>query len=164
MSITVSYYQMTDKYQFCPRFNKDKNIVVRKCLEPCWHINRMFYMEIGKQWNWLEKRDWTNDQWRAYVENSNISTYIVYLKDTPIGYCELELDEEGGVEIVYIALFKNYIGKGIGFHLLSYVVKEAWKMSIDRIWLDTCSMDHINLAKNCLKCGFERYKQEKFDE
>ena len=51
-------------------------------------------------------------------------------------------------------LLSQFIGQGLGGHLLSQAVKRAWAWGASSVWLSTCSHDHPHALKNYLARGF----------
>ncbi|WP_329805622.1 hypothetical protein [Flavobacterium facile] len=54
--------------------------------------------------------------------------------------------------------------KKLGGDLLSCAIQEAWKFNINRVWLQTCLLDHENARKNYIARGFTFYKEEFSEE
>ncbi len=71
--------------------------------------------------------------------------------------------EDGSVEIAYFGLFPNAIGQGLGKHLLSCAVRDAWALGPSRVWLHTCTLDHPAALPNYKKRGFLPYKTETYE-
>ena len=46
--------------------------------------------------------------------------------DNPKGYFELERQAHGNVEIVYIGLLPDFVGRGLGARLLAAAIERAW--------------------------------------
>ena len=123
-------------------------------------LNKGFYEWVGGPWKWIHKRSWTDQQWREYVEREEFKTYVGYVKGTPIGYFDIELQPSREVQILYFGLFPQFIGKGFGGKVLSRAIEICWSHSVDRVWLHTCTLDHPTAIKNYLKRGFKVFKSE----
>ena len=80
----------------------------------------------------------------------------------PAGYFELRRDAAGDVEIAYFGLMHSYIGRGLGGHLLTIAVREAWALGPSRVWLHTSDLDHPAALPNYLARGFEFQKRESY--
>jgi len=124
-------------------------------------LNRQFYVSVGRQWNWTDRLKWSNDDWCRYVDRSVLQTWVGYLNGESIGYCELELQSGGNMEIAYFGLLPEFVGRGLGGVLLTTAVERAWSNpEVRRVWLHTCTEDHPSALKNYLKRGFTLYKTE----
>jgi hypothetical protein len=72
------------------------------------------------------------------------------------------MTEDDSVEIAYFGLAPDAIGQGLGKHLLSYAVLDAWGMKPKRVWLHTCTLDHPAALPNYLARGFVPYRTETY--
>ncbi len=104
----------------------DARFKVREERERDWRFNRDLYFRVGEQWEWIDKRPWTDEQWKQYAATSELRTFGAYYGDRLAGYYELRRDMEGGVEIAYFGLLSEFIGHGLGGALLTSAIEEAW--------------------------------------
>jgi GNAT superfamily N-acetyltransferase len=81
----------------------------------------------------------------------------------PAGYFELRRDADGGVEIAYFGLLEEFIGGGLGGHMLSEAARRAWAFDADRVWLHTSTLDHPAALQNYLKRGFVIVRREQYE-
>ena len=121
-------------------------------------LNRFFYQEVGKLWQWTDRLNWSEEEWRNWVERENVQTWMLHLRGTPAGYFELN-DQDGDVEIAYFGLLPQFLGKGLGGGFLTAAVEKAWEMGAVRVWVHTCSFDHPNALKNYQARGFQIYHE-----
>lgn len=125
-------------------------------------LNRQFYVSVGSQWEWTDRLKWSDDHWCRYVNRSRLQTWVGYLNGESIGYCELELQSDGDMEIAYFGLLPEFIGRGLGGVLLTAAVERAWSSAtVRRVWVHTCTEDHPHALDNYLKRGFTLYKTER---
>ena len=96
---------------------------------------------MGERWSWIDKRPWTDEQWKEYGLAPELRTFGAYHDDSLAGYYELRRDNEGGVEIAYFGLLPDFLGRGLGGALLTNAIEEAWRMSpsVTRVWVHTCT-------------------------
>lgn len=124
-------------------------------------LNRKFYAEVGASWKWTDRLGWSDEDWRRVVCRDELRTFVGRIYGEEAGYFELESQAEGNVEIVYLGLLPEFIGKGLGGALLSAAVERAWRLSgARRVWVHTCSFDHEHALENYLKRGFEVFHEE----
>ncbi len=128
----------------------------------CPEFNKMMYNAVGKDYEWTDKSDWTNEEWRKYLIDRNITTYYVTCDGTPCGYVEIAYDiKDKSAQIEYFGLIKQYLGCGFGGWMLVDAIKKAFsKEGIDRVWLHTCTLDHDNALKNYVSRGMKIFKKE----
>jgi GNAT superfamily N-acetyltransferase len=125
-----------------------------------FRFNQYLYRLIGESWQWVDKLNDSPRQWQAHVERPQLRTWVAYYKGTIAGYFELEIADNGDVEILYFGLAPKFIGQGFGGYLLSTAVKHAWQLcQAKRVCLNTCSLDHPRALANYQACGFQLYTQ-----
>ena len=92
----------------CP----NEELILEKVSPPNIEINKFFYKNIGKKHRWVDRLIWDNLKWVSYIENKNVYTYILKLKDDLVGYFEIINDENSkSTEIAYFGILENFIGK-----------------------------------------------------
>ena len=64
------------------------------------------------------------------------------------------------IELAYLGLLHEFIGKKLGAYLLTEAIKTSWSFKINRIWVHTCSLDHPNALKNYLDRGMKIFNHE----
>ena len=65
-----------------------------------FQLNRFFYKEVGRNHNWLDRLNWTDEQWIKYISDKKIKTYVLKKNQDLAGYFELILHyEKNEVEI-----------------------------------------------------------------
>ena len=121
-------------------------------------LNCFFYQEVGKLWQWTDRLNWSEEEWRNWVEGENVQTWILQLRGTPAGYFELD-DLDGDVEIAYFGLLPQFLGKGLGGGFLTAAIEKAWEMGATRVWVHTCSLDHPNALNNYKARGFRIFRE-----
>ena len=158
--VIIHHLELTAQADFHPASSKGPVLEVRQSSIPCPDLNRFFYATVGKAWSWIDRLGWTDDQWMAYLDRPELTTWIGYLSGTPAGYFELEAQAGQSVEILYFGLLPQFIGAGIGGTFLNTTVETAWKLGGKRVWLHTCSLDHPTALANYQARGFKIFKEE----
>jgi len=137
---------------------------VREQKEPNWVFNRDLYFRVGEQWEWIDKRSWTDDQWKEYANAPELRTFAGYYDEALAGYYELRSDAERGIEIAYFGLLPEFIGRGLGGALLTSAIEEAWArhggIAPKRVWVHTCNRDHPQALVNYQARGMIVFKVE----
>jgi GNAT superfamily N-acetyltransferase len=157
------YLEMSSPGQLRPKRFKDGRFQIREETQRDWRFNRDLYLAVGEQWQWIDKRPWTDEQWQEYAAAPALRTFAAYHGDMLAGYYELRRDTEGGVEIAYFGLLPEFIGRGLGGALLTSAIEEAWshrRMAPTRVWVHTCNLDHPKALANYQARGMVVYKVE----
>jgi ribosomal protein S18 acetylase RimI-like enzyme len=130
--------------------------------EDAWRFNRDMYFRVGEQWRWIDKRPWTDEQWKEYAMSPALRTFAAHYDGALVGYYELRTDENSDIEIAYFGLLPEFIGRGLGGALLTNAIEEAWRSSPTpfRVWVHTCNRDHPQALANYQARGMIAYKVE----
>ena len=158
--ITVYYLEMLSREQLVPGKTATDLIVHEACVKR-WPLNRFLYQYVGGPWEWRDKLSWSDPQWQEYAESDQLRTWVGYEQGSPAGYFELQRQTDDTVEIKYFGLAEGFIGKGFGGHLLSRAIDEAWRWGdVQRVCVNTCSLDHPAALSNYQTRGMQLYKTE----
>ena len=161
--LVTTYLEMQSPDQLRVK-RTDARFQIREERERDWRFNRDLYFRVGEQWEWLDKRPWTNEQWKRYASAPELRTFAAYYNDTLAGYYELRRDTDDGVEIAYFGLLPEFIGQGLGGALLTSAIEEAWSrhrgIAPKRVWVHTCNRDHPQALANYQARGMVVYKVE----
>lgn len=158
--VVTFYLEMTDRSQLLASSAPSSEWNVLRVGLPCPELNRFFYYEVGAKWRWIDRLDWTDDKWLAYVGRPELETWVAYLSGTPVGYFELEAQPSGDVQLMYLGLLPRFIGRGCGGALLTAAIERAWDMGAKRVWVHTCSLDHPSALSNYQARGFRIFEQK----
>ena len=126
-----------------------------------FQLNKFFYKQIGRKYNWVDRLVWEDKKWIDYINNPNIQTYVLKQEEDLIGYFELIFcEKKQEIEIAYFGILEDYFGKKLGGFLLSEAIKKSFLVEVKRVWVHTCSLDHQNALKNYLARGMTIFKSE----
>jgi len=160
IKITTFYLEMLNPDDLRPSTKIVEDLEIKQVKMPCPEYNRFLYSAVGHDWNWLDKLNWTDKQWIEYVNRPELETWVGYIKGTPAGYFELEIQPDANVQIMYFGLLPHFIGQGLGGLLLTEAIRRAWATGAKRVWVHTCTLDHPAALTNYKARGFFLYKQE----
>jgi ribosomal protein S18 acetylase RimI-like enzyme len=155
--ITTWYFEMLAPSALQPKRLDHPDLVVQPASIPCPEFSRFLYTSVGGHWYWCDRLPWSYGQWQDHLSNPNLETWVAYLSGTPAGYIELIKHDDGSVEIDYFGLLPQFIGQGLGGHLLTVGIERAWQMGAHRVWVHTCSLDGPYAYKNYASRGFTLY-------
>jgi GNAT superfamily N-acetyltransferase len=161
--LITTYLEMRSPDQLRPK-RADTRFQVREKTERDWRFNRDLYFRVGEQWEWIDKRPWTDDQWNQYAMAPELRTFAGYYDSALAGYYELRRDAQGGIEIAYFGLLPEFIDRGLGGALLTSAIEQAWSgtsaIAPVRVWVHTCNRDHPQALANYQARGMMVYKVE----
>ena len=104
---------------------------------------------------------WTDQNWKNYLDNKNVKTFVLKHDQELAGYFEQIFNtEKNEYEIAYFGILTEFRNKKYGSYLLAYAIKSCFKKHINRVWVHTCSLDHKNAISNYLSRGMKVFKKD----
>jgi len=162
VEVTRTYLQMGAPDELNAAHIIDERIRIERAIDCPASFFRYLYVEVGKDYHWIDRLPWTGDEWRARLNDPRVTLWVMRVEGSPAGYFELEEHEDGSVEVAYFGLLREFFGRGLGKHLLTVAVESAWAKGANRVWLHTCTLDDAAAMPNYLSRGFKPFKQEKY--
>lgn len=142
VAVTVTSLEMTSAEQIVPTPYTPDSAAWHRVDTERSSTSRDFYLRVGAPWHWVDRRDWQDDQWRAWTDRPEHHLLVCRMDGTDAGYAELEQQSDGVVEIAYFGLLPEAMGRGLGRWWLSEVLAEAWRLpGTERVWVHTCTLD-----------------------
>ena len=132
----VWYLEMGSRDDLVPREGPGE---IRRSAVPYGPLNRFFYREVGRDFDWVDRLGWTGERWQEWAERTEL--WIVHDRGTPAGYAELEPRADGTVDVAFFGMLAPFRGRGLGGQLLAHVVARAWELGPDRVTVNTCALD-----------------------
>ena len=126
---------------------------VRLAEVPFGALNRFFYVEVGRDFHWVDRLGWTPERWQAWAES--VETWLVYDRGTPAGYAELRPCPDTSMDVAFLGLLEPFRGRGLGGALLTRAVQRAWQLGAGWVTLNTCELDGPHAMANYRARGFE---------
>jgi GNAT superfamily N-acetyltransferase len=127
---------------------------------PTLAFYRFLYREVGRPWLWWERASLGDEELSAAIHRETIEIYVVYAEGTPAGFAELSFDVPGECELRYFGMMPEYVGTGLGKYLLNWAIDYAFDRGVERMSLNTCTLDHPKALVFYQRAGFRPYRQE----
>ncbi len=135
---------------------------------PSPEFSRFLYATVGGDWHWSDRLSWTREAWLSYLSRPLVETWVGWVRGAPAGYVELTGSSTGDVEIAYFGLLPGFLGRGLGGHLLTLGLRQAWSMAsrwpdtepVHRVWVHTCTLDGPAALANYQARGMTVYRTE----
>ena len=160
MTVVRTYLEMRSPAQLVGRRLDDPGLAihqVQRCHPQLW---RNLYEGVGRAYHWTDRLAWTDADVRAYLDDPATALFVLTDGGDVAGYYELRSESDSAIEIAYLGLLPGRTGRGLGAHLVTDAVDEAWARGATRVWLHTCTLDHPAAMPNYLKAGFTIWKLE----
>ncbi|MDL1900635.1 GNAT family N-acetyltransferase [Anaerolineae bacterium CFX9] len=155
-TLITTYLHMTDRSQFIPAFLSEPGVSLMMMQQVDVHFYKFLYTAVGDIWRWRDRIVMPESELKAALEDPGTSVHVMYADGVPAGYVEL-YRQGTETEIAYFGLRPAYMGRGLGKHLLSYGIQQAWDGGTTRVHVHTCNLDAPGALPNYLKRGFSVY-------
>ena len=162
IEVTRTYLEMRDLSELHGAKLADPSIQIEELPDCSIELFRYLYAEVGRNYHWIDRLPWTDEQIVAHLNKPENSIWLMTCDGETAGYFELRQCEDGSVELAYFGLMPQFIGRGLGKHLLTSATEQAWALGANRVWLHTCTLDDPAALPNYLKRGFKPFKTEKY--
>jgi GNAT superfamily N-acetyltransferase len=160
IEVTRTYLQLLHPTDLNAARVEDERVRIDRVIDSPASLYRYLYAEVGRFYHWIDRLPWTDDEIRQHLARPEITLWVMYSEGSPAGYFELERHDDGSIEIAYFGLLQEFLGRGLGKHLLSVAVEQAWSDGANRVWLHTCTLDDPAAMPNYIKRGFQPFKSE----
>jgi GNAT superfamily N-acetyltransferase len=163
VSVTRTYLELTSREQLVPFSLEDPLLRIARVPVPSVPLVQRLYKEIGADYHWVDRWDWSAEQWREWVAAWGYGIWILTYDGDLAGFFELKNEDDGSVEITLFGLLKPFHGRGLGKAMLTSAVEIAWGIGANRVWLHTCTLDDEKALPNYKARGFREFRKETYE-
>lgn len=158
--VTVWSLEMTRPTELRPAEEPAPAPTLVHARRPAPELSRFFYRSVGGNWYWVDRLDWTMDDWLRWVDRPDHELWTAWLDGCPVGYFELDQQPEEAVEVAFFGLLAAWHGAGLGGWLLTEALRRAWSLpDVRRVWVHTCTLDGPAALTNYEARGLRRYAE-----
>ena len=161
--VTRTYLEMRAPSELRTALSADPLIQIEEQPACSVELFRRLYVEVGRNYHWFDRLPWTDEDIRAHLARPEVSLWLMTYDQVIAGYFELRKCPDDSTEIAYFGLMPQFIGRGLGKHLLTCATRQAWEDGATRVWLHTCTLDDPAALPNYLKRGFQPFKTEVYE-
>jgi len=123
-TIIRNYLEIKSLNQLSEIKKPSGNYSLNQVLPNDFQLNKFFYKQIGKNYQWVDRLIWTVKNWIEYVSNSNLFTFVLKDNEDIAGFFELIYHKDKSeMEIAYFGLLKDYMAKKLGGYMLTEAIK-----------------------------------------
>ena len=156
----ATYVEMTSLEQLIAGRPPSRATELRIQAPPSPELSESLYKAVGGDWRWSDRLPWGRKEWSDYVLRPDVETWTLLVEETMAGYAEFIVHDDNSVEIAQFGLVPDFIGQGLGGHMLTLAVEQAWRKRPSRVWLHTSNFDHPHALENYQARGFRIFKKE----
>ena len=163
---TITYLEMTAKPLRPMRPAPAAKLALMRAERCTPSFYRYLYNNVGERWLWFERRLWTDARLGDHLARADVDVFAFYVGGVPAGYFELERASSGDTQLCYFGLMPDFIGRGLGLHLLQAAVDNGWLRGTARLWVHTSTYDHPRALGLYQRVGFRVYQRREitFDD
>lgn len=121
---------------------------------------RTLFRRVGSPWLWFSRLVMTEGDLRQILDDGRIEIYaVVDRAGIEVGMLELDFRHADTCELSYVGLIPELTAKGHGNWLMTQALVLAWRKSVTRVWVHTCTLDHPAALGFYRRHGFVPYKR-----
>lgn len=154
LGTVVTYLEMTERPKPRPMPASPLRLTRWRDVEPARY--RMLFERVGRRWLWYSRLAMSD---AALMERMGEVHAVVDRAGIEVGLVELDFREPGQCLIAFLGLVPELAGKGHGDWLFAQVLTLAWRKDVERVHVNTCTLDHPAALPAYLKAGFRAYKR-----
>ena len=158
--MTVTFLELNTKPTALPPPQPRTKIALLKCEKPPPHFYRYLYDTVGAEYYWVDRKKLTQDALVEVIHDPRNQLFVLYVEGSPAGMAELDLRKPGTCNISYFGLMPEAIGKRLGYFFLYHTCVNAWLQPIERLTVNTCTLDHPRALPLYQRLGFTAYNRE----
>ena len=117
---------------------------------------RALFRRVGGRWLWYSRLAMDDAALLRAVAEVHA---VIDPRGVEVGMIELDFREAGECLIRFLGLVPELAGKGHGRWLFAQTLALAWRKGVERVRVNTCSLDHPAALPSYLKAGFTAYRR-----
>lgn len=112
---------------------------------------RLLFERVGAPWLWYSRLAMDDERLRREMGEVHA---VVDRSGIEVGLLELDFRQPGQCLIRFLGLVPELAGKGHGAWLFAQTLALAWRPGVERVAVNTCTLDHPAALKAYLNAGF----------
>ena len=158
----VTYLEMTQRptYGYPPLPANIAASLLKADAPPAWYFMSL-YDAVGRDYAWEDMHELPETGLDEWLADDAVSLWTLMCRGWPHGFFVLDARPPGVTDLAYFGLVPQAVGRGLGGFLLRTAVLTAWERpGLERLTVNTCSLDHPRALANYQKNGFEVVAQD----
>ena len=137
----ATYLEMRSKPSL-PVVRPHRSGMLLRLSPPTVGFYRYLYTTVGEQWGWSERSAMDDEDLFKIISDPHVDVFVLFMGGVPAGFFELDRRRPGEVELVHFGLAPEFIGRGLGKHLLASAIETAWDHEPERVWVRSTNLEH----------------------
>lgn len=135
-------------------------VLVRADTPPAWYFLSL-YDAVGRDYAWEDMHKEDEGALTAWLAQPEVGLWTLMAQGWPQGFFLLDASAAGVTNLGYFGLVPQVVGRGFGSFLLRTAVLTAWERpGLQKLTVNTCSLDHPRALSSYQKHGFNVVAQE----
>ncbi len=159
--VTITYLEMNERPRLRTVHPDPKlKLALMRAEQPTIGFYRYLYDTVGRDWLWIDRKKLSDDRLGDIIHDGNVEIYVLYCGGVPAGFSELDFrrPKEGNLNL--FGLIPEFTGMKLGRYFLNWTIEEAWQHPIERLTINTCTMDHPAALPLYQSAGFVPYARQ----
>jgi GNAT superfamily N-acetyltransferase len=153
----VTYLEMTERPVIEP---PRSTLDLKRITNPSVERYRELFRLVGAPWLWFSRLVMDDTALAAIIQHPKVELFAVQDGNgRDVGMLELDFREAGECQLAFVGLVPQLSGLGHGRWLLEEAVRRAWRDSVNRVHVHTCSLDHPAALAAYRRAGFTPIKR-----
>ena len=121
---------------------------------------RALFRAVGAPWLWFSRLAMDDGSLDAILSDPLVRVFKVVVGDAVAGFVELDNRRAGECTLQFLGLTPDWIGRGLGGWLLAETLARAWRSRVERVRVQTCTLDHPAALPTYVRAGFVALARE----
>jgi GNAT superfamily N-acetyltransferase len=127
---------------------------------PVWYFLSL-YDAVGRDYAWEDIHKREHDEIAEWLSDDKMMLSTLMANGWPQGFFLLDARSADIVDLAYFGLVPEAVGKGLGGWLLQTAILTAWDLpDIEKLTVNTCTLDHPRALQTYQKYGFSAVRRE----
>jgi GNAT superfamily N-acetyltransferase len=159
IAAVVTHLEMHAKPALRREPGKPGEYALRRMNRPVLSEYREIYRRVGEQWLWFSRLAMDDEALTAIVHDPAVEVHILRHRGRDEGILEVDFRKFPEVEISFLGVTGQLLGKGAGRYLMNRALEIAWARAPKRVTIHTCTLDHPRALEFYRKTGFTPYSR-----
>ena len=157
LAAVVTVLEMREKPRQAP---PSSPLSLRRIENPQTDAYRDLFRQVGSPWLWFSRLEMDDAKLAAIIQHPDVDLFaVVDEAGREVGMLELDFREAGEGELSFVGLIPALSGQGHGRWLLAEALRLAWRDSVKRVHVHTCTLDHPAALSAYRRAGFKPYRR-----
>jgi GNAT superfamily N-acetyltransferase len=150
----VTYLEMTERPKLRPVPDSPLRLERWREVDPAKY--RLLFKRVGARWLWYSRLIMDDATLRASIGEVHA---VVDRSGIEVGMLELDFGKARECLIRFLGLVPELAGRGHGKWLFAQTLALAWRKEVERVHVNTCTLDHPAALPSYLRAGFTAYNR-----